>query len=137
MRYLLDSDWVVDILKGKVPNPVLGAILLEGAATSILTYAEVYEGIYYGRRPAADLRALVGLLGGLSVLPITRPIARVAAVESGRLRAIGDPIPLPDLVIAATAMRRDLVLLTRNVRHYSRVSGLIHMSQPVPLGPGC
>jgi predicted nucleic acid-binding protein len=46
----------------------------------------------------------------------------------GRLRALlrlqGTLIPDLDLLIAATALQHDLVLLTRNRRHFDRIPGL-------------
>lgn len=36
-------------------------------------------------------------------------------------------IPAPDLVIAATALQRGLILVTRNRMHFERVSG-IHLA---------
>ena len=131
MRYLLDSDWLVDLLNGRIEPPLPDAAVSAGAAISILTYAEVYEGIYHGRRPRRDLRSLVRVLGVVKVLPISRPVARLAGVEAGRLRALGSPIALPDLLIAATALHHDLVLLTRNTRHYARVSGLSFLDSPL------
>ena len=41
-----------------------------------------------------------------------------------RLRAQGQLIADNDLYIASIALRHDLILLTGNLRHYERVSGL-------------
>jgi predicted nucleic acid-binding protein len=40
------------------------------------------------------------------------------------LRARGILIPDLDLLIAATALEHDLTLLTRNRRHFDRITGL-------------
>ena len=50
MTYLVDSDYVADYLK-RQRNAVefLGWLLPEGPGISIITFAEVYEGIYYGK----------------------------------------------------------------------------------------
>ena len=54
MSYLLDSDWVADYLKGK-PQAValLDRLREDGIAISLITYGEIYEGIYYASRASA------------------------------------------------------------------------------------
>ena len=49
MSYLVDTDWVADYLKGK-PSIVetLQALASAGLAVSLITYGEIYEGVYYG-----------------------------------------------------------------------------------------
>jgi tRNA(fMet)-specific endonuclease VapC len=58
------------------------------------------------------------------VLPFDRP----AAETYGRLRAelerAGTPLSEPDLRIASIALTHDLTVVTGNVRHFARVSGL-------------
>lgn len=50
MSYLLDSDWVVDWLRGRVPALSLVQELASDAlAISVITYGEAFEGIYYGQ----------------------------------------------------------------------------------------
>jgi predicted nucleic acid-binding protein len=58
-------------------------------------------------------------------LPIDAAVANRAADISDRLRRSGRPIDLPDLLLAATALAHDLTMVTRNVRHFERVPGLM------------
>lgn len=46
------------------------------------------------------------------------------AQEKNRLRALGTPIEDFDLLIAASACVRDLILVTDNVKHFQNVAGL-------------
>lgn len=125
MKYLIDSDWVADYLKGR-PNAVtfLDGLYVSGLAISIVTYAEIYEGIYYGRDPRGNENAFLRLLEGVRVLGITRPVARKFAAVRGELRGRGQILSQPDLLIAATAIHRGLELVTRNRRHFERIGGL-------------
>jgi predicted nucleic acid-binding protein len=59
------------------------------------------------------------LLGPFTEVPIDRPIAE----EAGRLRR-QTGIHVADALIAASARLNDLVLTTRNLRHFERVPGL-------------
>jgi tRNA(fMet)-specific endonuclease VapC len=123
MRYLVDSDWVADYLKGRPPAvQLLDSLVAEGMLMSIVTYAELLEGIYYGHNPAHYEAIFRRFLQGVAVLGVTRRIAERYARISGELRAQGLLIPPPDLFIAATALERRLVLVTRNRRHFERIS---------------
>ena len=52
MSYLVDSDWVADYLKGRSGAvSLLDGLFCDGIAISIITFGEVYEGIYYGSDP--------------------------------------------------------------------------------------
>jgi len=125
MRYLVDSDWVADYLKGKAPaESLLDSLFPDGLAVSIITFAEVYEGIYYGRDPRHYEAAFRGFVRGVEVLGITRAIAKRFALVRGDLRSRGLTVDEPDLLIAATALQHDLIMVTRNLRDFQRVPGL-------------
>jgi predicted nucleic acid-binding protein len=52
MKYLIDTDWLVDYLKGKVvAGQMVDKLVHEGIAISLITYGEILEGIYYGKNP--------------------------------------------------------------------------------------
>jgi tRNA(fMet)-specific endonuclease VapC len=123
--YLIDSDWIIDWLKGfRRAVELLRRLQPAGMAISIMTFAEVYEGIYFGHDPPRVESVFQGFLRGVRVIPITRTVARRFALVSGDLRARGLLIPQPDILIAATALTYDLELVTRNTRHFQRIPGL-------------
>ncbi len=54
---------------------------------------------------------------------------RIYATIRGQLHATGMSIGDNDLLIAATALRHDLTLVTRNRRHFDRIPDLrLHMA---------
>ena len=59
MRYLIDTDWVIDYQRG-VPRLVdrLDALLPQGAGLSIVSLAELYEGIFGSAAPQQNERRL-------------------------------------------------------------------------------
>lgn len=125
MTYLVDTDWVADWLDGRPPAVMLlNRLRPEGLAISMITYGEIYEGIYYGRDPRAAAAGFRRFLRGVRVLPISRATARRFARLRGALRLQGQLIPQPDILIAARARTHDLTLVTRNIRDFQRIPGL-------------
>ncbi len=70
MKYLLDSDQVADYLKGRPEaTELLSSLAQEGLAMSIMSFGEIYEGIYYGRDPEASEEGFRKFLRGVRILP--------------------------------------------------------------------
>jgi tRNA(fMet)-specific endonuclease VapC len=61
---------------------------------------------------------------GLEVIPFDVDDARAAGRIRASLLADGIPIGPYDILIAGQALARDLTLISRNVREFSRVDGL-------------
>lgn len=125
MSYLVDSDWVIDALTG-VPAALepferLGA---DGLAVSIVTLGEIFEGAYYFPDPGKHLTDFRRFLAGFTLIPLTDPAMEIFARTRALLRRQGNLIPDLDLLIAATALAHDLVLMTRNRRHFARIPDL-------------
>jgi tRNA(fMet)-specific endonuclease VapC len=125
VKYLFDTDWIIDGLNG-LPDAVrlLRSLGREGGAVSVISLAEIYEGVYAGADPAHDLVLARRFLAGFKVLDITRPIVTRFAQERASLRRRGSLIADLDLLIAATALTYDLTFVTRNVRHFERIGTL-------------
>jgi predicted nucleic acid-binding protein len=129
--YLLDTN-VVSMLDPRrhAHAPALIAWLERNGASlflSVLTIAEMDAGILKLRREGKAARAdeLSGLVQGIladfddRVLPVDAETARhVARLGEQSHR---QPIGLADLIIAATAVRHGLVLLTRNMGELGRL----------------
>ena len=124
-RYLLDTDWIIDCLSRRQDAiAVLVELAPSGLATSVITYAELSEGIASSNRRAEDEQLLEDFMSDIEVLGIDLGIARIFGERRSQLRARGLLIDNFDLLIAATALRFDLILVTRNVNDFRRVEGL-------------
>jgi len=125
MSCLIDSMWVIDALKGTpAARHLFSRLTNESLAISLMTYGEVYEGIYYGPSRRVSEDGLRRFLRGVNVLPPNRSIMRLFALIRGDLRNRGELIGDPDILIAATALHHNLTLVTGNVRHFQRIAGL-------------
>jgi tRNA(fMet)-specific endonuclease VapC len=90
IAYLIDTDWVIPYLNG---HPAIVERLEElqeaGLALSVISLAELYEGIYYSRDPDRNEQALNNFLRGVMVIGIDEDICRIFGRERSRLRAAG------------------------------------------------
>jgi predicted nucleic acid-binding protein len=132
LTFLIDSDWVMDWLKGRPGAArVLQPLRPLGWAISLITFGEVYEGIYRSVDPPAHEATFQRFLANVAVLaPDQETMKRFTRIR-GELRRTGWPVGDLDLLIAATAIHHDLTLATRNVRHYARIPDLkLHHPSP-------
>jgi tRNA(fMet)-specific endonuclease VapC len=125
IRYLIDTDWVIDHLNqiDRVVNR-LKELRPQGLALSIISLAELSEGVQYSRNPDQSQQALDAFLEDVSVLGIDDEICKIFGRERGRLRKAGQLIGDFDLLIAATGLHYGLTVLTNNRQHFERVEGL-------------
>ena len=125
ISYLVDTDWVIDHLNkvDRVTNK-LKELSPAGIALSVISLAELYEGVYYSKDPAKSRTVLETLLKGFEVLGIDEEICKVFGKERGRLRQKGKVVSDFDLLIAFTCLCYRLTILTNNQRHYQMVEGL-------------
>src|SRR5438552_415922 len=102
MSYLVDTDWVADYLKGRA-NAVnlVTALSAEGLAISLITYGEIYEGLYYGSDVSKHEMIFLSFLRDVDVLPLNEEITHEFARTRGQLRAAGNLVGDFDLLVAA------------------------------------
>ena len=124
---LLDSNTISYYFRGD-PQVVPRLQALSPADIGVPAIVE-YE-LRYGlmRLPAEAaqprLAALTALLRPLQILPFDSECAAQAARIRVELEAAGTPIGPHDTLVAATALRHQATLITRNGREFSRVTGL-------------
>jgi tRNA(fMet)-specific endonuclease VapC len=126
VKYLLDTNVLSDFARGE---PAVMARLRQEApsqlAVSAITEMEIEYGLARNPKLGPRLReAMRMLLNTVSVLPFEREDARVAAQLRASLNSQGTPIGAYDVLLAASALRRGLKIVTHNAREFTRVGGL-------------
>ena len=121
----MDTDWAIDYLH-RADRTVrrLEALFTNGVGLSIVSLAELYEGLARSRNPDDDGQALRLFLEAVDVVPLDDASCRVFGEERARLREEGDLIGDMDILIGSTAISNSLTLLTNNRRHFERMHGL-------------
>jgi predicted nucleic acid-binding protein len=123
---LIDTGVLVGLERADAKAPLAG-IEDDSSYISAITASELLHGVERaadeGRR--ARRQAFVErVLDTVPVVPFDLDAARVHARIWARLLGRGEVIGAHDLIIAATALSRDLVLVTCNTREFGRVEGL-------------
>lgn len=124
---ILDSNTISYYFRG---DPQVVPRLQALRPTDIGVPAIVEYELRYGLQrlpPAASaprLEALVQLLRPMQLLAFDSECATHAARIRAALEAKGTPIGPHDTLIAATALRHQAALVTRNIREFSRVPDL-------------
>ncbi len=112
---LLDSSAVIDFLRDrKYVSELLLTWRQRGLlAISVLTECEVYQGL---RRE--DEAITEAFLEGMTMIPVSRRIARRAGLWLNERRREGRPVAIIDSLIAATALTLDVPLISNDIGHY-------------------
>ncbi len=125
VQYLVDTDWAVNFLLGHERTMGrLRELRPDGLALSVVSLAELYEGVFYSRDPGQSQGRLNDLLETVMVLSVDEDTCKLFGKERGRLRAAGTLIGDFDLLIGSTALRHNLTVLSNNRRHFEMVEGL-------------
>jgi tRNA(fMet)-specific endonuclease VapC len=121
---LLDTDIFSEVLKARHQTVARNAIAYRrqfGRYTiATLTITEMVKGFQKLWREDR-IKALLNGLATEEVLAFDRETALIAGRIYGELERSGQTIGRLDPLIAATALRHDLVLVTGNTRHFERV----------------
>jgi tRNA(fMet)-specific endonuclease VapC len=124
---LLDSDTLSEIMKGRDPRVLRHAEEYlrehETFRFSLITRYEILRGLH-AKDAARQIAAFLVRCQRSDIYPVTEAIVDHAANLYGILHKRGALIPDADLLIAATALVHNLVLVTGNENHFRRVPGL-------------
>jgi len=125
----LDTNAVIAVLNSRT-SPVrarMAEAIARGLAVSIssIVLFELRYGAAKSARPERNVQRITDFLAGaIAVLPFEPADAE----EAGDIRAVleraGTPIGPYDLLIAAQARRRNVLLVTANASEFARVPGL-------------
>ncbi|HLI54643.1 MAG TPA: type II toxin-antitoxin system VapC family toxin [Acidimicrobiales bacterium] len=121
MTVLVDTSILIDYLRG---HPGAGDLLERERTASVLHASEITRiEVLAGMRPAEE-EGTRTLLSTLVWHPVDAEIAEQAGALGRKWLPSHHAIDSADLAIAATVVRLDARLLTRNVRHFPMFTDL-------------
>ncbi len=124
----LDSDFMISLLRGDKDAKAKAKQLEETSrlvVSTAINALELFIGIIAvdgisGKR----VEITRNFLSNLEVLPLDESSAERSAFILNSLKKLGKEIGLKDSLIAGIALEHKANILTRNLKHFERVSGL-------------
>ncbi len=127
---LFDTTFIVDLVNSD-PGAVGLAKKVDAeaslAAISAVSVHEYLFGVYfrYQKEEEELKKKLISAMSDLSrfeVIPLTKEVTELSSKIHAELERSGKRIGINDVYIAATSLRYDLTLVTRNEVHFRRIS---------------
>jgi tRNA(fMet)-specific endonuclease VapC len=128
-RPVLDSDLLIDYLRGAGPGRDLIRVLVQGTGYRV-TAVTAFE-LALGRSYRENQRPVHALLAA-PLLTLTRKAGLRGGALLSELRGRGEAIDVRDAMQAGICLETGATLVTRNISHFDRVPGL-DLSHPTDL----
>ncbi len=126
---LLDTNILSELIK-KRPNPNLLSQLSSRPVHTLYTSMICLMELRYGSALRDDFdrfwaKIVENVVSQIQVIPLGPKEGLIAGDLLARLRKKGQTIGLEDILISATAISHDLVLVSGNTRHFSKIEELV------------
>ncbi len=122
---LLDTDTCIGLLKGDDAVVSSWRACVDQCALPSMVIGELYYGAF---KSTVREKELVRVDRFVDIFPEIKP-SRRSMRRFGEIKATleqkGTRLPDADIIIASIAIDEGLALVTGNVRHYSRIEGLV------------
>lgn len=115
-KYLLDTTIIIDHLRGdKKANTYLEEIGERGdiAGCCCVNIAEIYSGMLEKEAEKTNR-----FINSLYYYEVTREISKIAGKLRQKYQKKSITLVISDVIIGATALIYDLILVTKNIKHY-------------------
>ena len=93
-------------------------------SVSVVSLMELYYGAHKSQRVESNLAKVRAIAASFEVIPVAEVCAETFGDLNATIETQGTPLDDLDLAIAATALTRNLTLVTNNEAHFQRVPGL-------------
>ena len=124
MKFLLDTSFVINYLRhgGKWEQEIAALRARGGFEVSVITYGELYYGSLRASNPVREKEKYESFLENfeVSVVSLATEIIKIYAQTKLLLEKKGEQLDDFDLLIGATAVASDAILVTDNVKHFVR-----------------
>lgn len=121
---MLDTNICIYYLKGEFDlKSKFEEVGYDNLGISEITIAELKYGAYNSKRIEENLYVVNKLAQKINLFPVL-PTLDIYAKEKTKLKKEGRLIDDFDLLIGCTAVFNELIIITRNVKHFDRIRGL-------------
>ena len=117
-EYLINTNAIIDYLGRKLPSSgmnFMDGIIDSKPNVSIITKIEILS----FNAPEEHYQVLINFINDANIIELTDATVDTCIGLRKNYR-----IRLPDAIIAATSLANDLILITRNISDFKKISGL-------------
>jgi tRNA(fMet)-specific endonuclease VapC len=120
---VLDTDYLVALLRG---NSIAAAHAdkIQNPKTTIINAFELHYGANRSAKPEKSRKEVNSLLRSMDILGFEMPEILASATIQAELMNTGNPVNILDVLIAGIVIKNNEELLTRNVNHFNKITGL-------------
>ena len=124
---ILDTTFLIDILRNKQEaSDKLKSLekLNVPIAVAAPSIVEIFAGWHYSKKSDEEKGRIIDVLESQVIHDLDKESARKAGEIKGNLIKTGNDIELMDCMIAGIAYKNKETILTRNVKHFSKIKGI-------------
>jgi len=123
-KYLIDTNICIYYIKGKFNlKQKFERADPENCFISEISLAELKFGVENSVHKEKNQIVLDNFLTGIKIIPIFHSLD-LYAKEKARLRKAGTSIDDFDLLIGVTAVKQNLIMVTNNTDHFTKIHGI-------------
>jgi len=123
--YCLDTDILIEYFRGSEPirRKIENLTEEDSVGLTWLTFYEFFKGIFLSGKLSEE-KFLQGLVKACIILEESYDAAKIGGEIYADLKKKGELINDADILIAGIVKAHNAILVTNNVKHFSRVQGL-------------
>jgi tRNA(fMet)-specific endonuclease VapC len=125
--YFLDTNICIFLINAKYPrlNQLYSTYEKNTIKVSSMVLFELRYGAEKSQKRQKTIENLNNFLSGIQIIPFDEQTAKIAGIIRADLERNGQIIGGNDLLIAATVLANNGIMVTNNVREFSHVKNLI------------
>ena len=122
-QYLLDTCICIAVIRGdrQIQQKII-SVGLSNCKVSEMTIAELYYGASKSGR-AKHFEDVRNIMSYFDIVPVFSSLQTYGDVKA-KLESQGNRIDEMDLLIGSTALHNDMIMVTHNTKHLSRIPGI-------------
>ena len=125
MSYLIDTDILIYCLKGR---EIVQKRFIENEkipkSISVVTYGELLYGAKKSTNSEKNLAVVYRIKELFPIIDVDKAVMETFSDLKVKMQKIGTVIDDMDLLIAATALTMNFILVTNNEKHFRKIAGL-------------
>ena len=123
----LETSFIIDVIRGEEQVSEIEKQLDKGSEAITVaapTVMELVKGAELSNKPKSEKEKVHNFLSSLIILNLDKESAMLAGEIEAELRKKGEIIQIEDIMIGAIAKHNSETLITRNKKHFERITNL-------------